>query len=96
MITKRQKAFLKDLLIDAKVDRRIKSMYLIRIQEQIEKNIENLIWLCENQPDIFEDRLSEYNDDSLPRRRRVKALLKAVKLLMGDEHDLAIELTLRK
>lgn len=44
-----------------------------RIQEQIDMNIANLLWIVENCPEILKDEKREIDDSSLERFRRFKA-----------------------
>ena len=50
------------------------SITMTRIQEQIDKNMANLLWLVENMPEILADEKSEIDDEKLERYRRFKAL----------------------
>ena len=76
MITNKQRVFLQKLLDGdiLKEDNPKKfSAVMLRIQEQIDKNMANLIWVIDNCPKILRDEDAELNDVDVERYRRFKA-----------------------
>lgn len=76
MITNKQRVFLQKLKDGelAKEDNPKKfSAVMIRIQKQIDKNIDNLVWLVDNYPEILKDVDMEIGDVNVERYRRFKA-----------------------
>jgi len=76
MITDKQREFLQKLLNReiAKEDNPKKfSATWIRIQDQIDKNMANLVWLVDGFPEVLKDSDEEINNSSLERYRRFKA-----------------------
>jgi len=76
VITNKQLDFLQKL-VDGEIikeDNRKKfSAIMIRIQEQIDKNMANLIWIVDNYPQILKDEDAEIHDVDVERYRRFKA-----------------------
>lgn len=58
-------------------------VYRNRIQKRIDKELENLLWLCEHHPEIFLDEEMEINDLSgkIVSHRRLKKLIICLKKL---------------
>ena len=76
VITNKQRVFLQKLLDGdiLKEDNPKKfSAVMLRIQEQIDKNMANLIWVIDNCPKILRDEDAELNDVDVERYRRFKA-----------------------
>lgn len=48
---------------------------MARIQRQIDKSMENLLWLAENSPETLVDEKTEIDDEKLERYRRFKTLV---------------------
>lgn len=78
MITAKMRKFLESVKLDRVENKRKYNIYMRRIQDRIDRELENLNWLTKNFPDLFLDEECEYDDKSLERHRRLKALLKAV------------------
>jgi hypothetical protein len=77
MITNIQREFLEKLNrgeIHKRDNPKKYSMMIINIQKQIDKNLENLIWLIEDCPNIFTDADAEIDNPKLERYRRFRAL----------------------
>ncbi len=77
MITDIQKEFIRKIKSGEITKKDIGYKYgitMARIQEQIDKNMANLLWLVENAPEILTDEETEIDDEKLERYRRFKAL----------------------
>lgn len=92
MITNKQKEWLEQYLKDYLTERdphRVNPhktyIYLQRIQERIDRMLDNALWLAENAPWIFTDETTEIisidTNNPLPRHRRLKKLITIIKLL---------------
>lgn len=96
MITNKQKEYLRELR-DGEVlpedNPKKYSATMIRIQEQIDKNISNLIWLIQNFPELLKDEGSEFDNDKLERYRRFKAFAYIVSQLNPLSEIEEVELT---
>jgi len=55
-----------------------RAVYLVRIQKRLDRELENLYWLCKNHPDVF---LHGYKEDSPNSHMRLKKLLLCIKAL---------------
>lgn len=84
MITNKQMAFLQKMSRGEQLDRRVYSIYMRRIQKKLDEGMERLVWLAENYPWILSDIDSELEDSTLPRYRRLKALIKVLSLIASD------------
>jgi len=76
LITDKQREFLQKLLnreITKEDNPKKFSATWIRIQDQIDKNMANLIWTVDNFPEVLRDSDEEINNSSLERYRRFKA-----------------------
>ena len=85
MITEKQKEWIIKLLSIGEPDTHKKYVYKKRIQEHIDKMLENGLWLARNYPDLFRDETTEIlsidTDNPLPRHRRLKKLIQIILLL---------------
>lgn len=70
-------------------------VYMNRVQKRIDKELDNLFWLCQHHPEIFMDEETEINDLSgkIVSHRRLKKLLLCVNSL---NPNMDVELVLRK
>jgi hypothetical protein len=61
-------------------------VYVNRIQKRIDKELDNLFWLCANHPEIFIDQETEINDltGKIVSHRRLKKLMLCVNNLNPD------------
>jgi len=76
IITDKQRKFLQKLLnreITKEYNPKKFSATWIRIQDQIDKNMANLVWAVDNFPEILKDSDEEINNVNLERYRRFKA-----------------------
>lgn len=93
MITDIQLQYLKDVLagkIKKKDNPKKYSAYERRINERIDKMIENLLELSTIRPDILQDLKNELADEDKPLKRRARALLKAVSLFENEPTVLSL------
>jgi len=60
------------------------SVYMKRIRERIDHQLDNLLWLCENMPEILMDMDYEIQNYGILKRRRLKNLMLAVKMLYPE------------
>ena len=90
MITPKLKKFLEDLEERREKGLRIRKtikycVYMRRIQNRIDHELDQLLWLCKNRPDIFHGRYyNEYGhlmSSSKPKNERLKKLLQILKVL---------------
>ena len=76
IITNKQRRFLQKVL-DGEITKSDNpkrfSAISIRIQEQIDKNILNLVWIVDNYPEILKDEVTEIDNANIERYRRFKA-----------------------
>jgi hypothetical protein len=82
MITPTMKKFLNKAESDPQIKKSIKyCVYVNRIQKRIEKEMDSLLWLAVNHPDILLDEEKEYKDETgkIICHRRLKKLLLTVK-----------------
>lgn len=87
MITDIMLQFLKDLesgKVKKKDNPRKYSAYMKRIRKMIDEKTANLLWLAEHRPDILSDLEYELADETLPMKRRAKALMKAIALFENE------------
>lgn len=68
-------------------------VYLNRIQKRIDKELDNLLWLCVNHPEIFIDEETEINDNTgkIVSHRRLRKLMLCVNNL-NPNMDVALVL----
>lgn len=90
MITRLQKDFLQRVLNGASIDRRERHGYNKRIQAGIDEGFDMMEWMAEFTPDVLNDFETEYDDPTLPRRRRMMRLAQIIKRLAGDDIDKVI------
>lgn len=69
-------------------------VYMNRIQKRVEKELDNLLWLCIKHPEIFLDEDSEINDltGKIVSHRRLKRLILC---LMNINPTMDVELVLK-
>jgi len=60
------------------------SVYMKRIREGIDHKFENLLWLAEHMPEILLDAEWEIQEFGVMKRRRLKALMIAIKMLYPE------------
>jgi len=93
MITDIHKRFLQ-LELEGKIKRKQNprkfSAYERRMRERIDHMLKNGLWLAQNRPDILQDVQYELADETLPRYRRAKALLKMVTLFEREDVVLSL------
>lgn len=76
MITNKSREFLRKFLnreITKEDNPKKFSATMIRIQDQIDKNMANLVWIIDNCPEILKDEVAEISDVNVERYRRFKA-----------------------
>lgn len=87
MITDKQKEWLREIMtgkIKKKENQRKYNGYRIRIRKRIDHMLENFLWLAEHYPDYLRDLEYELNDETIPMKRRAKALLKALAMFENE------------
>lgn len=92
MITKKMREYLNSM--GSKPEKTVKHcVYMNRIQKRIARELDMLLWLAINHPDIFLNETREWLEDSgkIQSHRRLKKLLLTIKAL---NPDIAVELVL--
>jgi hypothetical protein len=87
MITDFQKAWLKELKdnkTSKKVDPHKYSVYMARIRERVDSEMENLLWCANNAPEILLDAEWELEELGSIRNRRLKILLQVIKAMYPE------------
>lgn len=97
MITKKMKKWLVKTFAEGKpIKKDVKyCVYMNRIQKRIERELEMLLWLAKNHPDIFLDEEREYVDASgkIISHRRLK---KIITVLLNLNPKMEVELVLKR
>jgi hypothetical protein len=87
MITDSQKAWLQEI-IDGKTSKKIDphkySVYMSRIREHIDHEMENLLWTANNYPEVLLDIEWEIEELGSIKNRRMKILLQAIKAMYPE------------
>lgn len=84
MPTEKQIEFLESILtgkVTKKDNPHKYSVYMKRIRERLDIEIDSWMWLAENFPEILVDEDYEIHTDGMPRHRRLKALMRITKLI---------------
>ena len=87
MITDSQKQWLKELVegkTTKKVDPHKYSVYMNRIRERIDGEMENLLWIANNCPEILTDAEWEIEELGSIKNRRLKMFLQVVKAMYPE------------
>lgn len=87
MITESQKDWLKEL-VDGKITKKDNphkhSVYMNRIRERMDREMENLLWLANNCPDILTDAEWEIEELGSIKNRRLKLFLQVIKAMYPE------------
>lgn len=96
VVTDKQLKWLDDI-ISGRVTKRDNphkwSVYRKRIRERIDHQLDNLVWLAENAPEILKDEEYEIQEFGAIIHRRLKKLMLTIKLIYPENDPVLIKMS---